>query len=351
VAGEARTASDALALLRELEEQPWRFGFFQALRRLECAFADKPRLGRAVKAADDPVRLGQEPSLAFAPSTLARCAPGAPGFPPRLLVYFFGLFGPNGPLPLHLTEYARGRQRNNNDPTFARFADVFHHRLLELFYRAWADAHPAAQFDRGPERDRFGFYVGALCGLAGPELRRRDAMHDLAKLHFAGRFGAHTRPPDGLRGLLEHFFGAPVEVEEFIGQWVDLPPQSWCRLGQDPGTGTLGRSLTVGARVWDCQHKFRIRFGPLRFATFQRMLPGEETARQLVALVRGYVGDELEWDVNLILSKDDVPPLTLDGRRRLGWTSWLISRPPVEDARDVLLHPVAAGVTGQVEAA
>ncbi len=122
-------------------------------------------------------------------------------------MHFLGLFGPDGPLPLHLTEYARDRQRNHNDPTLQRFIDLFHHRGLSLFYRAWADVRPTVSFDR-PQRDRFGHYVGALIGLSTPGLRNRDAMPDLTKLHFAGLLAAQTEKrrgigPDAL-GVLHH---------------------------------------------------------------------------------------------------------------------------------------------------
>ncbi|MBE0618104.1 MAG: type VI secretion system baseplate subunit TssG, partial [Proteobacteria bacterium] len=167
-----RAATDDVEFFQALEREPYRFGFFQALRRLECAYRDKSRLGETARPAGDPVRLGQEPSLTFAPSTLASFSTGGEGRPSRLEILFLGLFGPNGPLPLHLTEYARSRLRNYDDPTFARFADLFHHRLLSLFYRAWANAQPVVQFDR-PESDRFALYVGALCGLGMPSVRGR----------------------------------------------------------------------------------------------------------------------------------------------------------------------------------
>src|SRR3546814_13244173 len=38
--------------------------------------------------------------------------------------FFFGLGGPNGPLPLHITEYVRERQRNNADSTSKRFLEI-----------------------------------------------------------------------------------------------------------------------------------------------------------------------------------------------------------------------------------
>ena len=126
-----------------------------------------------------------------------------------MLVHFFGLFGPDGPLPLHLTEYARDRSRNHRDPSLQRFADIFHHRALSLFYRAWANSRPTISFDR-PEDDRFALYTGALIGLGMESLRNRDAMPDLTKLHFAGHLSCQTRHAEGLASILSEFFKMPV---------------------------------------------------------------------------------------------------------------------------------------------
>jgi len=340
-----RAPSDSVAradsaLTAALREAPYAFHVFQALRRLECRYWDKPRLGQALRPSDEPVRLTQAPSLAFAPSTLAAFDPGN-AHPPRLAQYFFGLFGPQGPLPLHLTEYAYERQRQHGDPTFARFLDVFHHRLLCLFYRAWANAQPAVSFDR-PEEDRFAVYVGSLFGLGMPSLWRRDAVPDLAKWHYAGRLVAQTRHPEGLQAILADFFKLPVSIETFVGHWLALDPQSQCRLGDSEATGLLGETAVIGTRVWDCQHKFRLVIGPLRLAEYQRFLPNGASLTRLAAWVRNYIGDELIWDVNLILRKDEVPPLQLGSEiNRLGWTSWLTSQPMAADADDLYLDVLA----------
>jgi type VI secretion system protein ImpH len=122
MADEDRSAARALELETQLAGRAHAFDFFQALRRLEVAYRDKPRIGEAGRAIEDPVRLAQEPSLAFPPSTVFgyKAASGAESVG-RLSVTFFGLLGPNGPLPLHLTEHARDRIRFGNDPTFVRF--------------------------------------------------------------------------------------------------------------------------------------------------------------------------------------------------------------------------------------
>jgi type VI secretion system protein ImpH len=334
-----RTQTYAVALFEALRRAPYAFHFFQVLRRLECLYRDRPRLGKSIRLADDPVRLAQEPSLAFAPATLAAFKPGGDGQPPRLSEYFFGLFGPNGPLPTHLTEYVRDRVRNHGDHTFARFADIFHHRMLCLFYRAWADAQPTVSFDR-PENDRFQVYVGAPFGLGMPSLWNRDAVPDLAKFHYAGRLVCQTRNAEGLRAILADFFKLPVTIQTFVGHWLPLSEASRCRLGETPTTGLLGMTAVIGERVWDCQYKFRIVMGPMGLEEFQRLLPGGESLRRLVAWVRNYVGHELLWDFNPILKREEVPPLVLGAGTRLGWTTWLTSRPLERVADDLKLDAV-----------
>jgi type VI secretion system protein ImpH len=95
--------TDALAFFRALAESPYRYDFYQTLRRLECLYDGKPRWGEALRPVDEPVRLGQDPDLSFAPAPLASFEADG-GKTPRLQVRLFGLFGPNGPLPLHITE-------------------------------------------------------------------------------------------------------------------------------------------------------------------------------------------------------------------------------------------------------
>jgi type VI secretion system protein ImpH len=330
----------AEALLAELRRAPQSFGFFAIMRLLEARYRDRPRFGRSVRPEQDPLRLGQEPSVTHAPASLADFEPGADGRAHRLLVHFFGLFGPDGPLPLHLTEFARDRRRNHGDATFQRFADLFHHRALSLFYRAWADVRPTVSFDR-PDQDRFSDYIGALIGLSTPGLRGRDAMPDLTKLHFAGLLSAQTRPAEGLAQMLSAFFAMPVRLEGFCGVWLGLPDGDRTRLSGGAETAELGKTALLGARVWSRQHKFRVVFGPLGLAEYERLLPGGLSFHRLVPIVRNYAGDALIWDVNLILRADEVPAIRLGRQGRLGWTTWLMPRRARTDAADLFLDASA----------
>lgn len=322
----------AVDILPELGEQIRQYDFFAALRRLECQFADRPRLGESLRPEEDAVRLGQEPSTLFAPSTLYSCQPQEDGRW-RLKVLFFGLFGPNGPLPLHLTEYARERTRHARDTSLVEFLDLFHHRLLSLFYRAWANKEPTVQYDR-PAEDRFHAYIGSFLGIGIPELQHRDVMPDDNKLYFAAHLGSQTRHVSGLAALLRSFFQIPLHVEEFVGEWLKIPAESQSRLGRILG-GQLGTDAVLGRYSWQRQYKFRIHLGPMDLQDYEALLPGGEKLRLLGTVIRNYLGDELNWDVRLVLRKEQVPPARLGSYGRLGLTTWAASQTPVRDADDL----------------
>nr|WP_314577909.1 type VI secretion system baseplate subunit TssG [uncultured Pseudomonas sp.] len=329
---------DSVALLQRIAQRPAAFDFYAALRQLECAFADKPRIGQASRPADEALRFGQQPSLAFEPAMLAGLRPGDEQRAPLLLLNFFGLLGANGPLPVHLTEYIRDRQRNMNDPTLARFCDVFHHRMISLFYRAWANAQPAVSLDR-PGADRFSTYVASLIGLGMPSLQGRDAAPDIAKQHYAGRLAPHTRNAGGLAAVLSDFFQVPIKVQQFVGHWMSLPADGLCALRSGPDAERLGVSTVLGKKVWNTQHKFRLVIGPLDMDQVRRLLPGQDSLQRLSAWVRQYAGLALDWDVNLIVKKEHLPGTRLGKNAMLGWSSWLSSKPPTEDDHQLVIKP------------
>ncbi len=335
MADEDRSPADTL--MERLSREPYRFDFFQAVRRLECAAARKSRVGDSIRPSHDPVRFCQKPRLHFAPSTIASFQPAGGGTPARMFVHFFGLLGPNGPMPLHLTEYVCGRIHSHHDETLARFLDVFHHRMISFFYLAWAGARKTVNYERG-EADRFSNFIGSLFGVGMPALQGRDSTPDVAKLHYSGLLAGRTSSAAGLRALLGDYFQVPVDIEQFVGEWLQMPPGSRCRLGVPSAPGSLGEDLVIGDRVWECQHKFRIRMGPLDLRQFLRMLPSGDGLPELAAWVRNYVGSVLAWEVQLVLKAEEIPELKLGGPNGLGWSTWLKTSPLPEDADQVVIE-------------
>jgi len=341
MAGEGGQEADSL--ISRLAAEPYAFDFFQAVRRLECSLGHGAhRIGYSDRPAEDPVRFCQPASLAFAPATLASFVPGDASRPSRLYVNFFGLLGPNGPMPLYFTEYVRGRQLHHDDYALARFLDVFHHRMISFFYRAWAVNQQTVSYERERE-DRFAVYIGSLFGVGMPSLRGRDEVSDTAKLHYAGRLVCQTKNAEGLEAILKDYFKVPAQVSQFVGQWLDVPPDCRCRLGESVRTGLLGVTTIVGRRMWECQQRLRIILGPMTLAAYLRFLPGQDTLRRLSAWMRLYIGEEFEWDAQLVLRADEVPGIRLGGQGRLGWTTWLVSKTVGTDAADLVLRPAYTG--------
>jgi len=330
---------DPVAATDRVERGGAGLDFYYALRLLENAHPDQPRIGASLRPRDDAVRFGHDPSLGFEPGALAGVTPGADGGRMRVAVNFTGLLGPNGPLPLHVTEYVRERVRNGRDTTLVGFLDIFHHRMVSLFYRARASADPATSLDR-PDSDRFADYVGSLFGIGTPALRGRDEIGDFAKLHFAGLLANGRRPAAGLVTILRAYFDAPVELEQFVGHWMAIPPEGQTRMGGFDASNRLGQSTVIGKRAWDRQHKFRLVIGPLDYAGYRRMLPKGASLRRLVDWVNSYAGLALDWDLRLVLQREEVPRLAL-GARQLGWTTYLGSGPATRDARQLLINPKA----------
>ena len=321
-----------------LVEQPFEHDLFMLLRRLD-AQGGHPLLGRAPRPADEPLRLGQEPSMAFAPSNVSGVDVDGDG-PPRISIYGFGLFGPNGPLPLHLTEYARERKRHHADDTLSAFADLFHHRLILLFYRAWADAQSVNSLDR-PDGHRFVDYVASLMSMGQPGLQERDRIADHARTFMAGHLVRQTRNPEGLIQILRLYFDVPVRVEEFVSDWVMLEEREVSRLGLFGRNHRLGGGATLGLAVRDAQSKFRLELGPLSQDQFREFLPGSKRLQQVVDWVRQYVGIEFAWELRLVLKKQEALGMQLGSDQRLGWGSWLGTRLADTDAGDMVFQPEA----------
>jgi type VI secretion system protein ImpH len=332
------------ALFAAVRAAPYEHDFFALLRRVEGLQPQAPRIGRAPRPSQEVLRLGQEPELQFGPAAVASFDPEE-GAAPRLGVRFFGLLGPQGPMPLHLTEHVRDRLRLRADPTSARFLDVFHHRLLCLFYRAWADAQPAVQQDR-PRADRFAVWLGATFGL-DPQAWSQGSLPVNARLFQAGLLGARSRHPEGLAKLVSQHFDVPVRIEPYTAHWLSIAPADRSRLGfagnrpERAGArgAILGATASVGSKVLDRQYKFRIALGPVSLARYRAFLPDGSAWPRLRDWVVQYVGLDLRWDVQLCLAADELPEPRLGRPMVLGVSAWLAGRDRRRDRADLRLRP------------
>ena len=317
--------------------EPWAHDLLATLRRVERSYTDLPRIGDSASRYEDCVTLGQDPYLAFPASTIAAAERDA-GQTLRLRVQFLGLLGPQGALPLAVTDETYG-WRLEHDEALPRFLDVINNRFLQLFFRAWADARPIAQHEN-PEADRFEGYAGAAVGLGSPAFRGLDSIPDSGKIAFAGLLGPAARSGSRLRNAIAGLFGITAEVEEFVGTFLEFEPGDRSRLGR--ANAGLGRDLLLGRSVFSIEDRVSLCIFAADLADYQSLLPGGGRCRQLTDFMLFYLGDEFEWGVELALPVAAVEPVRLGACGRLGYTTWIGSGSDASGSpyrRDARFHP------------
>jgi type VI secretion system protein ImpH len=325
--------SDSPVDLSEVEEllrsEPYRFEFFQAIRLLERMAPDRKPLGRFTNPADEVARLGAFPSLSF-PASEIQSIDWPEGEPPSLAVNFMGVTGPQGPLPHFYTTLILARLRAG-DRTLRDFLDLFHHRMLSFFYQAWEKYRFAVSYERG-ERDRFSHHLLDLIGLGTLGLQERLAVPDDAFLFFAGILGQRPHSAHALELLLNDYFEVPCEVIQLVGGWFRLDETTECCIGErSTPSEQLGLGAVVGDEVWNQQARARIRIGPLELESYLDFLPNGSAYQPLRSLLRFWTNEEIDFEVQLVLEREEVPRCQLggegDGAPQLGWVTWMKSKP------------------------
>ncbi|HEX4916626.1 MAG TPA: type VI secretion system baseplate subunit TssG [Limnobacter sp.] len=295
-------------------------GLFHTLWQVEHAHPGRVRIGYSLRLRDDPVRLGQRPFMNFAlhdfqGTTWVQASGG--GHVPKLHIQNFGLLGPNGALPYHLTEHAYTRIHHHGDTTFSEFLDVFHHRAYALFYRAWAQAQPqvgyAAQVPN-PFTRRLGQLAGARPGAPLDEPWTHP-LEALARHGLPDHFSRTSKTQEGLEALLNHGLGCPAQVRPFQGQWLIMrpPKHAW---GRSLGFCMLGR------RAWDCQSLLHVELGPVPYTAYSSFWPGQVQRKRAHALVRHYLALEYDAKITVAVDHHTIPRLAL-GHLTLGRNVWL----------------------------
>lgn len=306
-----------LADLDDMKAEPYRFDFLATMRRLERSRPGLPRIGDNATNDAEIVRLGQDPYMDFPASNLAKVE-ASDNQHLRVILKFLGLLGPQGALPLATTEEAL--LWLDRDDSFARFLDLFNNRFLQLFFRAWADSRPIAQHDR-PADDRFRAYIGATIGIGSAPLMDLDSVPDDGKLNFAGLLGPQTKSASRLRAAIAGLFGVKAEIEQFVGSRLAMEPDEQTRVGAR--NSSLGGDVIVGGSCFTIEDKFRVRIYVRDMAQYIRFLPSGDRCEPLADLITFYVGETLDYEVELALPIRAIEPIRLGGFGAVGWTSWL----------------------------
>ncbi|RWM75760.1 MULTISPECIES: type VI secretion system baseplate subunit TssG [Mesorhizobium] len=330
------------------EELDDTFDFFELLRRLEQRGGLFGYSGRADR---EPARLGQHVRLSFSAKDVVEFreakdkTPGKDGAAPaRVTVANLGLMGPEGPMPLHLTRWVLDRlsqrwftgadARQTADTTFVDFVNILQHRMIALYYRAWADAHPAVQVERAVG-GRVRAMLEAMAGIGLPGTHNPDL--DAVKLRQAASLASQVDGPERLTLFLAEAFKVPVQIKEFVATWMTIPTTLQTRLAQ--AYAVLGRGATIGPRVFSRQSRIELRVGPLGYEEFKTFLPGGQRLKMFKQAVRDMVGESLDVDLRIVLAREAVPPPRI-GAVQLSRTTWLARPAERGDADDMRLRTI-----------
>ena len=328
------------------------FDFFELLRRLEQRGG---LFGYSGQANREPARLGQHVRLSFSARDVAKFQEAGEKTPARVTIANLGLLGPEGPMPLHLTRWVLDRlsQRwfsgadaeQTSDTTFVDFVNILQHRMITLYYRAWADAHPAVQVERSVG-GRVHAMLEAMSGIGLPGTQ--DPELDTVRLRQAGSLASQVDGPERLTLFLATAFKVPVRIKEFVAAWITIPTALQTRMGK--AYAGLGRGATIGPRVFSRQSRIELRIGPLNLDDFKAFLPGERRLATFKKAVRDMIGETLDVDLRIVLAREAVPPPKI-GTVQLGRTAWLARPADKGDAEDLRLRTIVGWRPEMAEAA
>ena len=346
MATEAR--NNTAALKEALIKQSRQFSFIQAIRLLKNHLRYELEEGHDETDALPPTSLSQtswqqairvrpELSLAFPGTDLISVEETeinddlAPDMQMRYQITtgFLGLYGTSSPLPTFYTEDLLDEARE--DSSVSRdFIDIINTPLYSLLFQTWSKYRLGIRITE-EEDSRCLEQLFCFMGLGSSQIRAEFEDAE-SLLRYTGLFTQTPRSAMGLEILLRDALNETcLQIIPCAPRKASIPGDQLCRLGL--AACRLGDNCYLGRQIKDRMGKFRVRIGPTDWRTFQEFLPDTARFKKLALLIRAYLDQPLEWDLQVVLDGDLSRPARLgaNSSSRLGWTTWLFSGTAYKD--------------------
>jgi type VI secretion system protein ImpH len=329
--GSKKRQSDT-SLKDRLFKEFYRFSFFKAVDLLEKLYPDKKPIGTTLVPGDEAVRFSSKTGLAFPASEISSLKHKREDKPVDMEVAFMGLIGPSGVLPHWYNEQVTERMMEK-DHGLRAFYDMFHHRLISLFYLAWKKHHLSVNY-LPDAKDRISSYFLSLTGLGTPELPDMIGLKDKSLISFySGILSRGIPSACTVEAAAGYFTGTNARIDQFIERLLPLDPEDQTRIGE--ANGQIGIDAVCGSFVMESQTKFRVNLGPMGYKDFARLMPDGEMLRPAFSLIRYMVGIEYEFEIRLFLRREEVPNCILGAKTPappiLGETTWIKNPEVIHD--------------------
>ncbi len=328
--------SSLLPVILDLAPQ---MNFIRFCELLELAAPDAPRLGTTDSPASDPVRFRSRAQLGFPGREIdaVRYDAANSTAPSTVTTTFLGLYGVDARMPAYFVDEVA--QNRDGAESLSAFLDVFHHRVVTQYYRVARKYRYPVGFRRDGTDPvsryllsfvGFGFSTSARIATPVPPLpsaaqkpqstnarRRLSVVADKRRLlSMLGLVMQKTRTAEGLDGVLRHAVpDASITVEEFHPVWREV---------NDPEPAALGEQCLLGRGFYDRANVVRVVITPASRDAVLALVPGQSAHREVMALLRFYLGYESEVDLEMHVHADLMPrPMLEPGQTNLGFTAQL----------------------------
>jgi len=319
--------STSIIMKKKLAENFYQFNFFKAVQLLESMYPEKEKLGKTLSPLLESVRFMVSPDIQFPPADILNIDFGYEDEPVKMEVPFMGLIGISGVLPDWYNELAlemdyvyQEINDKDGDSGMTAFYNIFHHRLISLFYLAWKKTRIIENYSNKND-DKVSRILLSLLGLGTDNILDNIKLKPEMLINYSGLLSRQVPSAYTIEKLIEYAFQQKVKVVQFIDRLISVLPEDQTQIGKKDIS--FKDNILCGSFFHDCQSCFRVEIGPLEYEPFIDFLPGKDNLRKLFTLIRYIVGVEYEFQVRIILKKKYVSELKFSNQVQLGWTTWL----------------------------